>query len=70
MTKRLFELLITFIPLMAWGNGISNTRKVNQVDFSHVRINDKFWSLRLERHSSATLPVCIDQIEHQTGRLN
>ena len=70
MTKRLFELLITFIPLMAWGNGISNTRKVNQVDFSHVRINDKFWSLRLERHASATLPVCIDQIEHQTGRLN
>lgn len=39
------------------------------VDFSHVKIADPFWSPRLDKHSSATLPVCIDQIENQTGRI-
>ena len=38
-------------------------------DFSHVKINDNFWSPRLSKHVSATLPVCIDQIENQTGRI-
>lgn len=44
-------------------------KQVNQVDFSQVTINDPFWSPRLERHLTATLPVCIDQIENQTGRI-
>lgn len=44
-------------------------RKIEPVDFSHVRINDRFWSPRLEKQVSATLPVCIDQIENQTGRI-
>lgn len=44
-------------------------RKIEPVDFSHVRIDDRFWSPRLEKHVSATLPVCIDQIENQTGRI-
>ena len=42
---------------------------INQVNFSNVKINDSFWSPRLEKHVSATLPVCIDQIETQTGRI-
>lgn len=44
-------------------------KMIDQVDFSNVRINDSFWSPRLEKHVSATLPVCIDQIENQTGRM-
>lgn len=44
-------------------------RKVEQVDFSNVRIHDNFWSPRLEKHITVTLPVCIDQIENQTGRI-
>lgn len=44
-------------------------RQIDAVDFSHVRIQDRFWSARLEKHISATLPVCIDQIENQTGRI-
>lgn len=42
---------------------------IEQIDFSHVKINDNFWSPRLSQHVSATLPVCIDQIENQTGRI-
>ena len=42
---------------------------ITPVPFSEVRIDDAFWSPRLERHKKATLPVCIDQIENQTGRI-
>jgi hypothetical protein len=42
---------------------------IRQVDFSHVKITDNFWSPRLDKHVSATLPVCINQIENQTGRM-
>jgi DUF1680 family protein len=69
---------ITFyllIPLLAWGCHSSGTeqqpatKKIRQVDFSQVTINDDFWSPRLERHATTTLPVCIDQIENKTGRI-
>ncbi|MBO4944739.1 MAG: glycoside hydrolase family 127 protein, partial [Muribaculaceae bacterium] len=42
---------------------------IDPVDFSHVKIQDDFWSPRLVKHKTATLPVCIDQIENQTGRM-
>lgn len=44
-------------------------KMIEAVDFSHVHIHDRFWSPRLEKHITATLPVCIDQIENQTGRI-
>lgn len=44
-------------------------KMIEQIDFSHVKINGNFWSPRLSKHVSATLPVCIDQIENQTGRI-
>ena len=44
-------------------------RKVELVGFSNVHIRDNFWSPRLEKHIMVTLPVCIDQIENQTGRI-
>lgn len=44
-------------------------KMIDQVDFSHVKIHDNFWSPRLNKHVTATLPVCIDQIENQTGRI-
>jgi DUF1680 family protein len=47
----------------------SSLRMIEQVDFSHVKIQDSFWSPRLEKHITATLPVCIDQIENRTGRM-
>lgn len=44
-------------------------KMIDQIDFSHVKIHDNFWSPRLNKHVTATLPVCIDQIENQTGRI-
>lgn len=42
---------------------------INPIDFSHVLITDHFWAPRLDKHIENTLPVCIDQIENQTGRI-
>ena len=44
-------------------------KRITPVAFSQVKIEDSFWSPRLERHRTATLPVCIDQIENQTDRI-
>ena len=44
-------------------------KRITPVSFSQVKIADDFWSPRLERHRTATLPVCINQIENQTGRI-
>ncbi len=68
-------LLLSIASLIIGGcsvpkqEGAAPLKMINQVDFSHVKIQDSFWSPRLEKHTSATLPVCIDQIENQTGRM-
>lgn len=68
-------LLLSIASLIIGGCSVQKQKEaaplkmINQVDFSHVKIQDSFWSPRLEKHTSATLPVCIDQIENQTGRM-
>lgn len=44
-------------------------KAMQQVDFSQVLIKDSFWSPKLENNAKNTIPVCIDQIENQTGRI-
>ena len=51
------------------GEDTAPLKMIDAVDFSHVKIEDAFWSPRLEKHITTTLPVCIDQIENQTGRI-
>lgn len=67
--KKLLFVLSSIICLTACTEKQTSLKKINQVDFSKVQITDNFWSPRLERHTSVTLPVCIDQIENQTGRI-
>ena len=69
-------ILLSTVCLVLWNcTGQKDVQKqdslkiIQQVDFSHVKIIDNFWSPRLEKHVSATLPVCIHQIENQTGRM-
>lgn len=67
-------ILFACIPLYgAWSMPPAEEKAplkmIDMIDFSHVRIQDRFWSPRLEMHTTATLPVCIDQIENQTGRI-
>ena len=46
-----------------------NMKMLTPVSFSSVTINDAFWTPRHLIHKDVTLPVCIDQIENQTGRI-
>lgn len=64
-------LILSLGCLSLWGCQPKETslKMIEEVDFSQVRIQDNFWSPRLKKHITATLPVCIDQIENQTGRI-
>lgn len=48
---------------------LDNRKLMAPVSFADVKIDDGFWSHRLRIHKDVTLPVCIDQIENQTGRI-
>ena len=48
---------------------LDNRKLMAPVSFADVKIDDGFWSPRLRIHKDVTLPVCIDQIENQTGRI-
>lgn len=66
--------IIFCLAVFAAGNTVAKNSEVvqktiQQVDFSKVVIQDDFWSPRLEKNATVTLPVCIDQIENQTGRI-
>ncbi|MDB5021887.1 MAG: hypothetical protein JWQ28_3014 [Pedobacter sp.] len=39
------------------------------VSFSKVRIDDAFWSPRIDKVTSVTIPVCIEQTEVKTPRI-
>ena len=70
MNKSTPILLIACLALAACSGKESTPGKlITPVNFSQVTINDGFWSPRLESHKEATLAVCIDQIENQTGRI-
>ena len=71
--KQYFVLLFACMAL--WGCGGQDQietpplKIIDRIDFSHVQHPGQLWSPRLAKHTSATLPVCIDQIENQTGRM-
>ncbi|HVE60868.1 MAG TPA: beta-L-arabinofuranosidase domain-containing protein [Chitinophagaceae bacterium] len=44
-------------------------QKMEAVNFSQVRINDKFWKPRIDKVSTVTIPVCIEQTEVKTPRI-
>ncbi len=62
MTVQLF----TVVVLVA-GAGAPVTRKLEPVEFVHVRIDDAFWGPRLETNRTRTLPANFRQCE-STGR--
>lgn len=44
-------------------------QQYQSVNFSKVRIIDNFWRPKLEKVSTVTIPVCIDQTEVKTPRI-
>ena len=67
--KGLSAIFVVALPVFISCSQEESSKKITAVDFSKVKIEDSFWAPRLDKHFSATLPVCIDQIENQTGRI-
>jgi len=44
-------------------------QKMEVVNFSQVQINDNFWKQRMDKVSTVTIPVCIEQTEVKTPRI-
>ncbi len=62
-----FALLFTLVACQSPRE--EKMKLMTPVSFADVEINDDFWTPRLLIHKDVTLPVCIDQIENQTGRI-
>ena len=65
-------VLLSLTCLTLWGckqapHKEAPFKMIDQVDFSQVHIQDNFWSPRLKKHISTTLPVCIDQSRTRQG---
>jgi DUF1680 family protein len=45
------------------------TRKLENINFSKVTIEDAFWKPRMEKVAEITIPVCMDQTEIKTPRI-
>lgn len=73
MLKR-YSVIVPFILTILSGvlsvQGNAAISRTENVDFSHVKICDSFWSPRLDDLVSKTIPHCIDQIENQTLRMS
>ncbi len=67
--KGLSAIFVVALPVFISCSQDDSSKKITAVDFSKVKIEDSFWAPRLDKHFSATLPVCIDQIENKTGRI-
>ena len=68
------KMIVLAMAMMISASGQSKggeqiDKVVSQVNFSQVKVKDAFWSPRLDRLFTATLPVCIDQIEHKIENL-
>ncbi len=73
--KSLFVLVSVSFVLFLSLNGfkkpnVDELQKNTPINFSKVKIEDNFWLPRLETHAATTIPVCIDQCENQTHRIN
>jgi uncharacterized protein len=61
---------IVFLPLFAFVAGYTQQKDyaVQGVDFTKVKLNDKFWSPRIEINRTVTIPASFERCEN-TGRV-
>ncbi len=67
------KIIVGLFALLIYGCTDNDEDKVSSltpVPFNNVRIEDAFWSPRLEAHASRTLAVCIAQMQDSTERIN
>ena len=69
--KRSFSIIcsLLFLCSLSKVEAQHSLQKLEPVSYSKVKIDDKFWKLRIDAVSNVTIPVCIDQTEVKTGRI-
>ncbi|HNR08265.1 MAG TPA: glycoside hydrolase family 127 protein [Saprospiraceae bacterium] len=68
--KRKSFILPGFLWLMSGFHALAQSPVGFQyVNFSRVEIHDPFWTSRMDKVATVTLPVCIDQTEVKTPRI-
>ena len=65
MKRSIAIILFLKIELICFANTNQITKRIQQVDFLQVYIDDAFWSPRLKNNAENTIHVCIDQIENK-----
>jgi uncharacterized protein len=61
--------LFLFIAFYNPHFGQNVNRKLENINFSKVTIEDAFWKPRMEKVADVTIPVCMDQTEFKTPRI-
>lgn len=67
LSRNLF--LAGLVSCVSSATGQNALQQYQSVNFSKVRIIDNFWRPKLEKVSTVTIPVCIDQTEVKTPRI-
>ena len=61
--------ILCFLIFFSNANAQSAFPQIEAVNFSNVQITDNFWKPRIEKVARVTVPVCIDQTEVKTPRI-
>ena len=69
MKKTLIFTCFLFLCLISKLEAQPTLQKMESVNFSQVAIEDNFWKPRILTVSSVTIPVCINQTEVKTARI-
>jgi len=70
MKKKIFFFLIPALFVFSAGlNAQNKLTKIQAINFSKVEIKDSFWNPIINKVSTVTIPVCIEQTEVKTPRI-
>src|SRR5206468_9205769 len=64
-----YAFLAGFVLIIATTYAQSSLQQYQNVSFSQVQINDQFWKPKIDKVSTVTIPVCIEQTEIKTPRI-
>ncbi|MFD3002956.1 glycoside hydrolase family 127 protein [Pontibacter toksunensis] len=67
--KKKISLFIPLALVLSGAFAQSGMRSVEPVNFSKVTINDSFWKPRIDQVATVTIPVCVEQTEVKTPRI-
>lgn len=63
--------IFCFLASLAWNiQAQSVFPQIEAVSYSKVQITDAFWKPKIEKVASVTIPVCIEQTENKTPRID